>query len=100
MVAFNGLTAILIPHNSAKRTNHDAGPASHTFIGVIHNLPGLRVPRYSTRDAGLSAKRIIAMAALHRNRSNMAGRSPFVNALNVNTVLGQREFPDGFGQFF
>jgi hypothetical protein len=100
MVAFNGLMTIFMPHNNAKRANHNAGPASHTLIRIIHNLPGIRVPRYATRDTGLSAKRIIAMAALQRNRPNMAGCSSFVNALNVNTVFGQRKFSDGIGQLF
>jgi len=100
MVAFNGLTAVFVPHNNAKGANHDAGPASHTLIRIIHNLSGIRMPRYAARDAGLSAKRFFTMAALYRDRANVAGRSPFVNAFHVDAVFGQRKFLDGVIQFF
>jgi hypothetical protein len=100
MVAFNSLMAVFMPHNNSKRTNHDAGPASHTFIRIVHNLPRIRMPGNAARNAGLSAKRLFTVAALQRDRSNMAGGSPFINAFDVDAVFGQRKFPDGIGQLF
>jgi len=100
MVAFNNLMAVFMSHNDSKRANHDTGPASHTFIRIIHNLPCLRMSVNAARDAGLSAKRFFTMAALHRDRANVVGRSPFVNAFHVDAVFGQGKFLDGIGQFF
>ena len=100
MIAFHGTAAILLSNDDAEGTNHNAGPACHALVGVVHDFSRFRVPGNAARYTSLRAEGILAVPALEGDRSNPERGFFIADFFHVDPLTGQRMFLNRLCNFF